>query len=282
VQGGFYCQNAVWESCSERALAHYQRAGWPTTSSVQGLASALYYGPRPVSDAIARCEALLEHEVTDRGGEANVRVWLGGLEAFQGRFDIAREAVALARQTFDELGQPVSAAVLCDYLSAATETLAGNVALAEQHLRASCNVFQERGEWAYLSNHAAGLADALFAQERYSEADEWSLLAKQHAASDDLSAQFTWRSIRAKLLAHTGELAEAGELAREAVELVDRTDALNQRANVRLDRAYVLQVAQQADAAAAVASEAANMYEQKGNIVSARVALATIERLATV
>jgi tetratricopeptide (TPR) repeat protein len=143
-------------------------------------------------------------------------------------------------------------------------------------------VFENRQERSHLATTAAELADVLYARERFDEADEWTRTAERHAASDDLGAQFTWRSVRGKIVAKAGDFEEAEEFARRALELVDRTDALNQRANVRLDFAHVLFLAKQTDAAAAVASEAADMYEQKGNSVSARVARGMIERLATV
>jgi tetratricopeptide (TPR) repeat protein len=182
----------------------------------------------------------------------------------------------------EELGQPISAANTCGTIAALTERLARDLDAAENVLRANCELFEQRGEWAYLATQAADLADVLYERGRFDEAAGWTRTAERHAAPDDLGAQFTWRSVRAKVVAQAGELDEADELARRAIELVDRTDALNQRANVRLDRARVLQLGKQADAAAAVASDAAEMYEQKGNVVSARVARSMIERLATV
>ena len=37
VQGSFYCRNLVWEEALERALGHYRRSGWPTTTLLQGV-----------------------------------------------------------------------------------------------------------------------------------------------------------------------------------------------------------------------------------------------------
>jgi class 3 adenylate cyclase len=282
VRGSFHLQNNEMEDATERALVHYRRAGWPTTTCVRSLATALFYGPKPVAEGVPRCTDLLSHDVTDRAGEAYVRVWQAGLRALAGEYDDARRVVEESTRVLEELGQPVAAAGTCATIAAITEKLAGDLDAAENVLRASSELFAKRGEWAHLATSAAELADTLYAQERYDEADEWTRTAERHAASDDLSAQFTWRSVRAKVVARAGDLGEAETLARRAVELVDRTDALNQRANVRLDLAHVLYLANQTDAAAAVASEAADMYEQKGNTVSERVARRMIERIATV
>ena len=65
-------------------------------------------------------------------------------------------------------------------------------------------------------------------------------MSEAHAASDDIGAQFAWRAVRAKALAREGRSTEAKALAREAVALADRTDALNKRAAVLLSLAEVL------------------------------------------
>ncbi len=272
VQGSFYCRNLVWEQSLERALGHYRRAGWPTTTLLQGVCSALYFGPRPVSEALRRCDELLAHEVTDRVGEAHVIVWRAGLEALRGEFDAARDAVERARHTYIELWQPVTAAVSCDQVAGMVEMLAGDYEGAERIWRSSAEELQRRGEFAHLTNRAAELADALWSQGQYPEAEEWTRIALEHSDSDDISAEFTWRSIRAKVLAQSGDHAAAGELIGRALTLVDSTDCINQRANVRLDHAHVLQLAGRADAAADAASAARSLYEEKGNTISAESA----------
>jgi tetratricopeptide (TPR) repeat protein len=77
-------------------------------------------------------------------------------------------------------------------------------------------------------------------------------------------------------------MGEAEELAREALDLVDRTDALNQRADVRLDLAQVLSLGGRLDQAVEAAEEAVRLYQQKGNIVSARRGLTMVEQFAAV
>ena len=114
--------------------------------------------------------------------------------------------------------------------------------------------------------------------ERYSEAEEWTRVAIEHSDSDDISAEFTWRSIRAKVLAETGDHDAAADLIARALALVDSTDCLNQRANVRLDHARVLQLTDPARAAEAAAAAAA-LYDEKGNSVSGRRARRLAEEL---
>ena len=269
VQGSFYCRNLVHEEAVERALGHYRRSGWPTSTLLQGVCSALFFGPRPVAEALRRCDELLTHEVSDRVGEAHVIVWRAGLEALAGEFATARSAIERARSIYIELWQPVTAAVSCDQMAGLVEMLAGEYESAERIWRSSAEEFQRRGEWVHLTNRASELADALYAQGRYSEAEGWTRVAIEHSDSDDISAEFTWRSIRAKVLAQAGDLIAAEELISSALTLVDSTDCLNQRANVRLDHARVLQLVGHADAAADAASAAESLYEEKGNTISA-------------
>jgi tetratricopeptide (TPR) repeat protein len=243
--------------------------------------SALFFGPRPVGEALGRCDDLLEHEVSDRVGEAHVIVWRAGLEAFGGEFDAARDAIERARHTYIELWQPVTAATSCDQMAGMVEMLAGEHEEAERIWRLSAEELQRRGEFAHLTNRAAELADALYAQGRYSEAEEWTRVALEHSDSDDISAEFTWRSIRAKVLAQAGDLVGAEELISRALVLVDSTDCLNQRANVRLDHAHVLQLGDRPGAAAEAASAAESLYEAKGNKVSGERARRLAERFTT-
>ena len=69
------------------------------------------------------------------------------------------------------------------------------------------------------------------------------------------------------MLAQTGDHDAAADLIARALALVDSTDCLNQRANVRLDHARVLQLTNPAGAAEAAAAAAA-LYDEKGNSVS--------------
>ena len=160
------------------------------------------------------------------------------------------------------------------------ESLAGEHESAETIYRASAARLAQYGQLAHLANRAAELADTLYAQGRDVEAAEWIETAQTNSASDDFSAQFTWRSVAAKLAARSGDVERADELAARALELVDETDALNQRAGVRLDYAEVLFAAGRNDEARARTLEAEEIFGQKGNLVGIARARSLLERLA--
>jgi Flp pilus assembly protein TadD len=85
----------------------------------------------------------------------------------------------------------------------------------------------------------------------------------------DVDPQFRWRAVRAKVLARRGEYAAAETLAHESVSLIAHTDWLNQRANLQMDLAEVLQRAGRRDEALAAVEEAIHLFEAKENRVAA-------------
>jgi len=105
-------------------------------------------------------------------------------------------------------------------------------------------------------------------------------VAAETGSEDDRSTQALWRSARAKVLARQGDVDEALRLAREAVAIVAQTDWLNSRGDALLDLAEVLDFADRPDEAAPVIAEALGLYEQKGNVVSARKAHELLAGLA--
>jgi DNA-binding SARP family transcriptional activator/tetratricopeptide (TPR) repeat protein len=268
VRGAQHCQNAEWADAAERALVHYRRSGWPTTACFGEIATSLFYGPTPAPEAIRRCEQLLG-EVSDRGGEAHVLVWLGGLEAFAGRLDRARELVERARTMYQELGYRVSEANACGAVMGEIELLAERPQAAEEALRASCRVLGAMQMAVLLASRASELAEAIYRQGRYEEAGAWALVAEENAATDDVGAQFLRRAVGAKLLARREAFEEAELLAEEALGLAEQTDACNNRGKVLLDLAEVLQLGGDSADALTPIELALEQFEKKGNVLGA-------------
>ena len=267
-----------WQEAVERALVHYHRSGWSASGCLQDLASALFYGPTPVAEALDRCEELLD-EATDRAGQANVLAFMGGLEAIDGRFDVAHRHVAEAATTYEEIGEIYARANSSGRVLGRIEMLSGDAEKAGRVLEDCCRTLERVQDTAGLSTVAAELADALYVQERYDEAKSWLDLAQNRAASDDVSAQWSWRRTRAKLHARAGDFREAESLAGEAVRIAARTDALSDRGAVLLDLAEVLRLADRPAEAAERVEEGLLLFDRKGNRVSAEAARATLNEL---
>jgi DNA-binding SARP family transcriptional activator len=269
VEGGRHLRCKAWEESSERALDAYRRAGLPVATCLGQLAQALYQGPTPAPEAIARCERLLDDDTVGPAGEANVRVFLGGLLAMRGQIEEARAHVARARETFDELGQLGPAGALCGGVGGAIEVLAGDWQAAELVLRESCELLQRARLNSTFATRAGELAATIYEQGRFAEADTWSRAAERAAAEDDLDARLAWQPVRAKLLARSGEHDDAERMVRAAGVAAQNTDALNKRARVLLDLADVLRLVGREGDTPELIEQARRDFEQKGNLAGA-------------
>ena len=262
-----------WLDAAERALPYLRGSGWSTAGCLSEIAAALYYGPTPVPEAQERCEQLLD-EATDRLATAHVLVFLAGLQGYDERVDDALrlldEADVIYRQVADEHGLANTSGRLRGRVCA----VAGDHTAAEAAFRSCCATFDRVGDAAALSTVAAKLGASFYATGRIDDARQWSGVAECHAPAGDVIAQFSWRSLKAKLLAHDGELAGGERLAQEALALVMKTDALTHQGDVLLDVAAVLTAANRRDEAAGRVREAIDLYERKQNAASARNARA--------
>lgn len=258
-------QEAWWRAAQHADAAGDQRE---RTESLSWLALAARFGPTPARAGIDVCDLILDKAGGNRKVNAYVLDARCVLEAMQGRFPEARRTARQAQRLYDELGLKVMAANLPQN-SGYVEMLAGDVVSAEQEYRRGYELLQEMGERSFLSTVAALMSDAVNEQGRLDEAEQLTRISEETAASDDIMSQATWRSVRAKVLAQRGELEQADALAREAVHLVDGTEWPDDRAQVRMGLGQVLRMAHRSAEAAEVISEAVDLYEQKGNIVSA-------------
>ncbi len=278
--GAHTSQHRAWQEAAERALVHYERAGWPISTCVAHVAAALYHGPTPASEAIDRCKSLSLYVRRNEPRHAGVLLVVAGLEAMRGNVDVARRIFDEARGTYEELGQRQNATVATAWAKSQIELLAGELDAAAEVLTASCARFEDIGAREPLATAAADLADVLYMQRRDEEAEHWALISERHARPDDVSAQFLWRCIRAKLMARRGTFEAADALTREAVALVERTDALNRNAKVLLDRAEVVRSQGRSEEAIPLVERALDLYERKENRVGADLTKRLLEEPA--
>jgi tetratricopeptide (TPR) repeat protein len=272
VQGGFLCRNADWQAAAERSTEHYRRSGWPIATPATSLAGALYYGPAPAAAALERYRALRTDPGLGRNGVADVATFEAGLLAFGGAFEEARAMLDDAVAIKVELGQTLWLAMGSDQIRGYVEVLAGDLDAAERALRTSCQTCERLQAWAHLATQAAELGEILIEQGRFDEAEVWVRVAEEHAKANDLGAQFSWRSVRARILVERGDPERAIETARAAESIVLRTDALNQHGKVLGQLAHVLRASGRGDEADDALARAVAAYERKGNPIAAAAA----------
>jgi class 3 adenylate cyclase len=274
------CHFAAMREPLERALVHARRAG-DRLEEAESLASGLeecWWGPLPVSDAIRRCEEILDGSRDDRRVEAMVWGTRGVLQAMLGNFGRARALVNRRREIFQDLG--------LQYYSLGTsielwevEMLAGDPVAAERELRSTYDVLPPADETQARSMLARRLACALHEQGRFEEAAAYADRSKN--ASEGVMGQILWRGVRAKTLARLGDLDQALGLAKEAVLIAESTDALNVHGDALMDLAEIASMGVVTSTASPVIEEAIALYEQKGNVVSAARARLVLKETRT-
>jgi class 3 adenylate cyclase/tetratricopeptide (TPR) repeat protein len=274
-----------WSGRSAEAVAEFDRAmerAGPSGASEAAISrmhrtlpGPLIWGSVPVDEAIRRVTAGLERAFG--ATEVDLRDALGGLLAMRGDFDGAREQISRAVSSMEELGMNLSRAI--GQIPAHVDLLQGEVKAAEARLREGIEELRAAGETGFLSMSAAVLADALYRQGEFEEAEEWTRVSEENSAEDDVASQMAWRSIRGMTLARLARVEEGEELARDSVERALATDYLTMQGEAWLALAEVLAVAGKHTEAREAAERAAEAWERKGVTVEVERARAMIEEL---
>jgi predicted ATPase/class 3 adenylate cyclase len=258
------------EAAVERALAHARRAGDAHEEAriIDNLCAILVYGPTPTAAALRRCEELLEAARDSRITEAYVMNSMALLKAMRGDFEEGRRLCARIESIYKDLGLRLALVALTE-TAGTLELLAGDAGAAESTLRRGYEILSAAGEASFVAFQAGLLAEALLAQGRLAEANELATLSEE-AAANDIGAQTQWRRTRAGIESAHGQHERAIALALEAVEIAAQTDALNMRADTHMRLSEVLRLAGHPEDADDAARAAAELYETKGNLVSAK------------
>jgi class 3 adenylate cyclase/tetratricopeptide (TPR) repeat protein len=269
-------QEASW-----KAASHARSAG-DVSEEMWGLVGALadaVFGPTPVEEAMTLSREVLLHVKGHPGHEADVSLLVAQLESMRGNVEAARAKIVHARSLLREFGATHTLASMTDAASE-VERDAGDVFAAERERRSGYEAFRSMGADAFQATWAAWLADLLVLLDREDEALDLARESGELAAEDDITAQVPWRMAKAKVLARQGNGAEAGQLAREAVDIAERTDWLNLQGDAHMALAEVLRLTGRQGDAAEAARHAVDRFEQKGNVVSAARARSLLEEVA--
>jgi len=238
--------------------------------SLQYVLATMHRGPMPVDEALVRFDELLVRAKRNRRIEVAYLETRAHLEAMKMRFDVARDLVAEAMSLAEDYG---ILGLLDSHTRPAAgyvELLAGDATAAESELRLACEGTERIGELGFLSSLVPMLVDAVLMQGRDEEAlnltERWR--PERLTVPEDAEAHASWRRVRAKALARSGELGEAESVAREAVAIAARTDYLDTHATAVADLGGVLRQAGDAEGSASAIEEAIRLQEQKGNLAA--------------
>jgi class 3 adenylate cyclase/tetratricopeptide (TPR) repeat protein len=244
---------------------HALRSGDPVLirrSIVRGH-GVLMFGDIPVEDVLDELERTAD--VAEESLEVRVMVLVvkGYALGLQGRFEEGRELQAESDRLLAELGNRLMHAANAHGWSSIA-LLSGDTLGAVEELRRSVRELEELGERGFRSTSLAHLAVALHAAGEPDEAKQAAFAAEEISAPDDFINFALSRSARALVLADRGELEEAEELARSAVDYAFRTDFPLTRADALAALARVLRRADRETEAEEVVARAVALYEGKG------------------
>ncbi|HEY2372511.1 MAG TPA: adenylate/guanylate cyclase domain-containing protein [Gaiellaceae bacterium] len=247
----------------EHAITHARRAGhtrWERELPVWK-GTALFYGPTPVEEMLR----WQEDELPQHSMALNHRAVL---EAMRARFAAARALLVTADNAAAERGETLwrAGGAMAEW---EVETLAGDPAAAERAARRTCDWLEELGETGFRSLAIGQLAWSLYALGRLDDAERLTQQAEALASADDVLSHMLWRQVRARLHARAGRPSEAEQLAREAVSLGEETEMPNWHAHALVDLGDICVLAGKSDEGRRHLAHALELYERKGNIVSA-------------
>jgi class 3 adenylate cyclase/tetratricopeptide (TPR) repeat protein len=269
------------QEAMERAIAYAGQSGSHRTytQAIGCLGGTLVMLPVPVDAAIGRLEQLLKAASGDPWAEAEILTPLSELYAYVGRFADARAGVARARSVYSRSGAKLRWAYVA-YPAGQTELIAGNPAAAERYLREAYEAFQAAGERGNISGITGMLAEALYAQGHFDEAQRLTEEAQAATAPDDPDGQARWRATRAKLLARNGQFSAARKLASEAEALIASTSWEALKAEILMAKAEVNRLAGAPHQAADCLRAALRIYEDRGATPRAEQATAALASLS--
>ena len=257
----------------ERALVHARQARDERREAaiVRFIVSDALWGPEHVELALVRCRSILD-ATTNARIRANCLVRIGGLEGLAGRFEDARRTITQARAIMDELGLHHLKAHSTD-VAVVVEGLSGDYEAAEREARAAYATLGGMGDRTYQASEASLVAEALEAQGRIDEAEEWIELSLQDRDPDpdDLV-------VRARILARRGQLGEAEAVIRSALELQPQA-LISYGTDAHLALAEVLARDGRPDEARIAGEDALRRFEAKGVIPLVSRARALLESL---
>jgi tetratricopeptide (TPR) repeat protein len=235
------------------------------------------WGPTPAAEGAAYSTMLVESDITNVSDKAHALQVRSMCFALQGDVEELRRSSSRAWGLIEEFGLTMQQAVFAMDVGFA-HAVVDDLDEAERVLRRGHEFLVGIGDTGSRCTVDGLLADVLFRQGRYEEAEVFAAESRATAGVDDLDAQPRWRAALARVLSVRGEHEEAEALAREAVALVEPID-LVVKATAYDALGEVLARAGKAEDAADAVERAIALHEQKGNVVSTARARALLGEL---
>ena len=259
----------------DRAFAHAKAAG----DQVMGrhilghIAQRLCEGPTPVAEAIDRFAELRTWARDDPLLDAGISRCQALVLAMAGRFDESKALLLASGEILDRGGQTILS-VAGQRFAAEAKDLAGDPAGAKREVLAAFVSMRDArggGSEARALRAAAELALLCCDQGDWDGAADYLSYGRDVDRSEAPQGKVyavLRLAARARVAARRGELPDALDLARRAVDLAEQSDWLNYRARSWLALAEVQRANTHAAGAEAAVANALRLYEAKGNVAA--------------
>ncbi|HYI23554.1 MAG TPA: adenylate/guanylate cyclase domain-containing protein [Candidatus Limnocylindrales bacterium] len=242
--------------------------------------AAMFWGPRPVQEAVGEAEILLAGARTRLNETVALRI-LGGMHGLVGDFDIGRQLIRQSADQELELGRMFIANSTLGQFLGPLEMDAGNFAEAERLMLDSYTRMAAAGDRGFSASVAANLAYLYAVMGRWDDADEYVNICFATAADDDVEALAQGASLKARVLATRGEHEAAELAARGAVEMAEGSDYLQRRGFSWEQLGEVLAAGGKVTQAAEAIARAEAYYTAKGATFPAARARRRIDELGS-
>jgi class 3 adenylate cyclase/tetratricopeptide (TPR) repeat protein len=244
-----------WAYAAKQSIRHARAAGrWAGDDF--GLLTPLIFGPTPADEALRELDELLP------GYSRPLYVLKrASLVAMLGRFDEAAALAGAANERLEEFGVEKGSTWLAEIAAVSDDYDA-----AAREMRKSVDAFRELGHVSFEMSYGAKLGRWLCILGRFGEAEP---LARRGRSDVGQEGDWLGRQAQARIDAHRGRHAEAEHLAREAIALVEQTDALTWQGDAYWDLAEVCAAAGRVEESEAAFAQARERYERKRNLAMA-------------
>ena len=189
---------------------------------------------------------------------------LAQLKAMDGQFDEARSLCQRVRTILAELRAEIDANSTSIEASR-VEIHAGDLEAAEAMLRRDDEALEALEEQFFRATIVGILANVLAVRGSWQDAEKYAVVAEGLSDEDDQEAQISWRTARAKVLAHAGAAEEAVALAQQAVALSGEGEDVGLKADALTELGRVLAMAGHRESSGPPLREALSLYELKGD-----------------
>jgi len=203
---------------------------------------------------------------------------LARLAAMSGDVEQARSLYRNAQGLLREIGGGVSAAAT-SLDSFEVERLAGDLEAAAAELRRDRDLLTAMGETYLRSTITGYLAKLLAETGQVADAEALAAEAEALSAEDDAESQLVWRLAKARLLAER-DAATARALVSSALDAAKSTDAVLLEAEALSDLAAIEERAGREQEARTALEDAIAIHRRKGSVLGAANLEVRLARLA--